>query len=131
MLKQISLFNVIVGLFSISVPAMAEQTTVVQSQQVVTEPGKPPAVQQSTFTNSTVSPTITTTLSPDQVLKLLNSTVRLPNNLAITSIISPTTPNSTVNLSLDQLKQLNSTVQIPTNMMQIPSAVIITLPSAK
>jgi hypothetical protein len=131
MLKQISLFNLVVGLFSISVPAMAEQTTVVQSQQVVTEPGKPPAVQQSTFTNSTVSPTMptaTTTLSLDQFLKQLNSTVQLPNNLAITSII---TPNSTVNLSLDQWKQLNSTVQIPNNMMQIPSAVIITLPPTK
>jgi hypothetical protein len=130
MLKQISLFNVVVGLCSISVPVMAEQTTVVQSQQVVAEPGKPPAVQQSTFTNSTVSPTITTTLSPDQVLKLLNSTVQLPNNLAITSI-SPTAPNSTVNFSLDQWKQLNSSVQIPNNMMQIPSAVIITLPPTK
>jgi hypothetical protein len=131
MLKQISLFNVVVGLLFISVPAMAEQTTVVQSQQVVSEAGKPPAVQQTTFTNSTVSPTTTTTLSLDQFLKQLNSTVQLPNNLAITSIISPTTPNSTVNLSLDQFKQLNSTGQIPNNMMQIPSAVIITIPPAK
>jgi hypothetical protein len=98
MLKQISLFNVVVGLLFISVPVMAEQTTVVQSQQVVTESGKLPAMQQSTVTNSTVTttpPNSTTTLTADQLMKVLTSTVQTPNT------------------------------------MQIPSAVIITLPAAK
>lgn len=101
MLKQISPFNVLVGLLLIAVPPVAaEQTSVFQSQQVVTESGKPPVVEQKTVTNSTVT--------------------------------TPT-PNSTTNITPEQLLKtiMNSTVQPSINTMQIPSTVIITLPSGK
>jgi hypothetical protein len=95
MLKQISLFNVVVGLLFISVPATAEQTTVVQSQQVVTETGKAPAVQQITSTSSTVPPTnpsSTTTLTADQLMKVLNSTIQTPTTMQIPSSVIITLP---------------------------------------